>query len=117
MKKLLVILISMLFITGCSDNYKRITTKETKEMISNNEIELIIDVRTKEEYDLGHLDNAINIPYDQIVNNLDYLNEYKNKTILVYCRTSNRSTIAADVLHNNEFKKVYAMIDGYSNWE
>lgn len=115
MKKLWIILI--LLLTGCTNSYEKITIAQTKEMINNDEIKLIIDVRTKEEYDLGHIENAINIPYDEITNNLEYLEQYKNDIILVYCRTSNRSTIAADVLHNNNFKKVYAMTDGYSNWE
>jgi phage shock protein E len=115
MKKLFILFI--LLLTGCTNSYEKVTIAQTKEMLTNNEIKLIIDVRTKEEYDMGHIENAINIPYDQIEDNLEYLKQYKNDTILVYCRTSNRSTIAANTLHNNNFKKVYAMTDGYSNWK
>ncbi|AKL96602.1 rhodanese domain containing protein [Clostridium aceticum] len=76
-----------------------------------------MDVRTKEEYYEGHLKGAILIPYDQIEKNIDGLEQYKNKLILVYCRTGRRSNIAVDTLKNSGFTEVYHMYDGISNWK
>ena len=71
--------------------------------ISGSEIEKnldaysIFDVRSREEYSLGHVNGAVNIPYDEV---LDYLEEFKNteKQIVLYCRTNNRSSYAGSLL-------------------
>lgn len=58
---------------------------------------IIVDVRTKEEYEESHISGAINIPYDEITDNntLD-----KDKIIFVYCRSGARSEIAFNTLTN-----------------
>ena len=116
MKKLIILLI--LFITGCSTpSVKELNIAQTKTLLENNKDILIIDVRTQEEYDLGHIEGAILIPYDQLYSKLSELEEYKNKPILVYCRTQNRSKVAVDIFKNNGFKDLYQMVDGYSNYK
>jgi len=62
---------------------------------------IIVDVRTPEEYQEGHLANSINIPYDTIDENV---NLDKNKTILVYCKSGIRSKNAYDNLTNLGYK-------------
>lgn len=57
----------------------------------------IVDVRTKQEFDEGHVVGAINIPFDQIDERVS-LN--KNNTILVYCKSGRRSAVAYDTLKN-----------------
>jgi phage shock protein E len=115
MKKILILL--LLLLTGCSNSfYTKLDVSETKKLLQGNEDILIIDVRTKEEYNLGHIEGAILIPYDEIESKIEDLSEYKNKDILVYCRTQNRSNIAVQILQENGFTKIYQMVDGYSNW-
>jgi rhodanese-related sulfurtransferase len=117
MKKILMSLIGVIFISGCTNPLvKQMNVAETKTFLNSNSDVLIIDVRTKEEYDLGHIEGAILIPYDQISTKLDELEGYKNKPILVYCRTKNRSSVAIDVLKENGFTNLYQMTDGYSLW-
>ena len=94
MKKILLVLIASFFLFGCG-------TKENKE-ISYKEIMqekeyIIIVVRTKEEYESGHVKGAINIPYNEInaTTNID-----KNKNIFVYCKSGNRSKSAYNTLKN-----------------
>ena len=60
---------------------------------ANNE-EVWIDVRTAEEFNLGHFKNAKNIPYNEIKNNLNLLPTDKSIDIYVYCRSGRRSNIA-----------------------
>ncbi|MBR3362292.1 MAG: rhodanese-like domain-containing protein [Bacilli bacterium] len=91
MKKTLVILFIItltLGVTGCDE-------KDELKTILKEKNYTIVDVRTEEEYNEGHVKKAINIPYDTI-NKKTSLN--KNKTILVYCQSGKRSSIAYNIL-------------------
>lgn len=90
MKKFLVILFLSLNLIGCT---KEENASKLDEVINKNNY-VIIDVRTIDEYNNGHLKDAINIPYDQI----ESLNVDKNKDILVYCASGKRSLIAYNKL-------------------
>lgn len=67
----------------------------------------VIDVRTPEEFASGHIDGAINIPYDQIGDKLPTLkNIKKDDNILVYCRSGRRSETAKQTLNQLGYKNV-----------
>ena len=95
----------------------KITVAQAKEIIGENEELLILDTRTQEEYDAGHVEGAILIPYNKLEMNLDQLDGYEDKPILVYCRTGNRSAVAVDILIENDFNKIYHMNQGFSRWK
>ena len=65
--------------------------------IKNANNYILVDVRTKEEYDEGHLKDALNIPYDIIDENVEL---DKSKTILVYCKSGKRASTAETTLKN-----------------
>ncbi len=67
---------------------------------------LVIDVRSKKEFDAGHLSTAINIPHDAIASQLGRLEPYKRKHIVLYCHSGNRSAFALNVLKKNGFENV-----------
>ena len=98
MKKILPILLCLLAIilTACDS---RVENKErTIDSIIKENNYIIVDVRTKEEYDAGHVKGSINIPYD-VINMEENLNKLdKEKTIIVYCRSGKRSGIAYNSL-------------------
>lgn len=74
---------------------------DLEELILENELSkgaIILDVRTKEEYDRGHLDNSINIPVDELRERLDELEMYKDNIIDVYCAVGIRAHIASRIL-------------------
>lgn len=56
---------------------------------------LVVDVRTAAEFQGGHLEGALNIPHEQIVAGLNSRNVGKDADIVVYCRSGNRSGLAA----------------------
>ena len=90
MKKItliLVLLLSLITLVGCTTKKK---SDPLQEILDKNNY-IIVDVRTKEEYDVSHVKGSINIPYDQIDENT---NLDKSKTIIVYCRSGNRSSKA-----------------------
>ena len=91
MKKVLGILVLCLIICGCGNSSK----ENDLEKIMKEKEYIIVDVRTKEEYDQLHVKGSINIPYDQIDENVDL---DKDKNIFVYCKSGNRSSIAYNTL-------------------
>ncbi len=67
---------------------------------------LLIDVRTKEEYEEGHLEKAINIPYNEIKEKIGEHTKDLNEKILVYCRSGRRSSLAKKSLEELGYKNV-----------
>lgn len=83
-----------------------ITMKEFKERLATDKNLVILDVRTPEELagPLGKIDNAINIPIQNLEQRIDELKSYKDKEILVICRTQNRSAVAINILQSKGYK-------------
>ena len=75
-----------------------ITADEAKEIMDSQEGYIILDVRTREEYDKGHIPGAILIPNTAIEAKAEEVLTDKNQLILVYCRSGRRSKIAAEAL-------------------
>ena len=76
---------------------------DLQEVISDGAV--ILDVRTKGEYQSGHLRNSINIPIDKLEQNIKKLN--KNKSIITCCASGSRSATAKRILKSNGFEQVY----------
>ena len=94
--------------------YGDVTVQEAKNLIEEKPDLVVLDVRTPSEYDGGHLPRAINIPVDDLMGRLDELD--RGNEILVYCRTGNRSTRAVGYLNDNDFTRLYHMVDGIVVW-
>ena len=78
--------------------YGQITAEEAKKIMDLGEEHIILDTREQDEFDEGHIPNAILIPYTEIENQAEEMIPYKDKLILVYCRSGRRSKIAAESL-------------------
>lgn len=63
----------------------------------------VIDVRTEEEFQQGHLPDAVNIPYDQIASRVGELPADRSRPVVLYCRTGRRSGIAKQTLEGLGF--------------
>lgn len=101
MKKVLIVVFLTLALCGCNNK-----TEEKKASLSYKEIMqerkyVILDVRTKEEYEESHIKDAINIPYDEINNGIGI---DKEKVVFVYCRSGNRSSIAYKTLKSLNYE-------------
>ena len=104
MKRYLLPLMLVLGLTGCAASstqemtYWQVTPQEALDMMAREQGYIILDVRTQEEYDAGHIPGAIVIPNETIgTEEIDRLPD-KNQLILVYCRSGSRSKQAADKL-------------------
>lgn len=85
-------------------NYKLVTFEDAKNMIDKNEI-LVLDVRSKEEYDIMHIKNSINIPVDEIEKKIAIYPT--TQSIMVYCSTGTRSKIAIKTLNMMGYTNIY----------
>ena len=79
---------------GKKVEYKKITSDEAKKMMETQKA-IVVDVRTLEEYNEGHIPNAISVPLETIENEAEAKLKNKDALILVYCRSGRRSREAA----------------------
>lgn len=97
-------------------SYQAVTAKEAREIIANVS-PLLLDVRTPWEYNKdGYIEGSTLLPVQVIQREYTKLLDYKDKPILIYCATGNRSTVAAKVLIDNGFKNIYNMRYGIMEW-
>lgn len=94
-----------------------LSASELKELIdSENEEYILIDVRSKSEYDSGHIPTAINIPHKKIQENIKKIPP--NKLVIVYCKVGARAGTAKDKLIELGYKHVINFGGTYSwNYE
>ncbi len=90
-----------------------IRPSEYQEVFADPESHLLIDVRTPEEFNAGHIAGAVNIPVESLASRLDEVPA--NEPIVVYCRSGNRSATAAGILTGAGYKPVYDL-GGILDW-
>lgn len=90
-----------------SEVLTKITAEQAKEMIDSSTELVILDVRTQEEYEEGHIEGAILIPDTEIATKAEELLTDKNATLLVYCRSGRRSALASQSLNDLGYTSVY----------
>ena len=106
MKKLVFLLLAVMLLAACGQDkennqgavYVNIAAEEAKQIMDTEEGYVILDVRTQEEYDQGHIPGAIVISHEEIAEKAEKVLTDKDQLILVYCRSGRRSKIAAETL-------------------
>lgn len=114
MKKILCLLILSLVLIGCSNEkidgeklYKKIDSELAYEFVSNEKA-ILIDVRSLEEYEKGHIENAVNIPLETITKkSIENVTSSNIDNIIVYCKSGTRSREAAIKIIEFGFPNVY----------
>ena len=89
---------------------------EAKALMEESEGYILLDVRTKEEYESGYIPGAINIPLSDINENVVSSLPDKSQMILVYCRSGNRSRQASDKLSKLGYTNIIE-IGGINSWK
>lgn len=120
MKRILPLLVSIALLTGCGGNtadgaYQQITQEKAKEMMDTQDV-IILDVREQSEYDSGHIPGAVLLP----VGTIDEATAAaaipaKDSTVLVYCRSGNRSKTASSALAELGYTNLYEF-GGINTW-
>ena len=93
-------------------SYINIDKFELKKILESNEDYLLLDIRTKEEFDEQKIDGAINIPLTELLFNIDDIDEYRDKKVVVYCRSGHRSITACNLLSMEGFEVLYNLEKG-----
>ncbi|MCF7800818.1 MAG: rhodanese-like domain-containing protein [Candidatus Marinimicrobia bacterium] len=104
--------------SDASPKFPNISAAELSEKIGMNADIVLLDVRTKSEWDgpLGHLDGAKLIPLQEFGNRYNELDSVQHKEIIVYCRSGNRSQVATALLREKGFNAIN-MLGGMRAWK
>ena len=120
MKRIIPFLLALFLLTGCGGNaadgsYQKISQEEAKEMMDSQEV-IILDVREQDEYDSGHIPDAVLLPVGTIdePTAAEVIPE-KDSTVLVYCRSGNRSKTASSTLADLGYTNIYEF-GGINTW-
>lgn len=128
MKNLLIVpfLAILLVFTGCQSTEKKvdpgvkgvvnkISAEDAKKKMDEDKSIILVDVRTKEEFNEAHIENAVLLTLDTINAMAPSVIPDKNATYYIYCRSGNRSAIAATELVIMGYMNVYDM-GGIQDW-
>ena len=120
MKKICLALFILILSSSCifskGEGYKRISMDEAKTLMEKEEGYILLDVRTKGEYESGYIPGAINIPLSNIDEKIISFLPDKSQMILVYCRSGNRSREASDKLSKLGYTNILE-IGGINAWK
>lgn len=108
-KLILMIFIALLLVSCSKSNevkYQKITPSDAAERLLNEDI-ILLDVRTQQEHDEMAIKGSLLIPYDTISEETEDILDNKDAVIFVYCRSGNRSEIAANKLIELGYTKVF----------
>ena len=93
---------------------KEMNASELKELIDSGKDIFLLDVREKEEIDIGLIDGYTMIPLDQVENNLDKIP--KDKQVVVYCMSGGRSAHITEFLESKGYDNVFNLSGGIMSW-
>ena len=116
MKKIIILLASLFGISSVLADVPAVSPQQAAQMQSEQNA-VIIDVRENDEWNAGHIDNAIHIPLNDIQNRLKELAKYQNQPVITQCRSGTRSARAADILAKSGFINVHNMDGGLNAWQ
>lgn len=120
MKSIFLLMFSLFFLGSCetkTDSKEITSVNDLSQVDFTDENNVLLDVRTPEEFQDGNIPNSVNFDYnstefDSLIRDLD-----KEKTYYVYCKSGNRSTNASAKLQEAGFKNVVNLKDGYSAYK
>jgi len=93
-----------------------VNTLEATQLI-NRQDALVLDVREQAEYAQSHILNSRLLPLSQIEARVGDIEKFKDKPVIVYCATGNRSSSAAAVLRKSGFSNVSNLSGGFAAWQ
>ncbi len=86
-------------------------------LLINHEDAVLLDVRESGEYRNGHLPGAVEAPLGELESRIQRLEKYRDRPIIVYCASGNRSASACARLRKHGFEKVYNLRGGLAAWQ
>jgi len=102
--------------TICIAQATDISQVELMQRIKANHADLILDVRSPQEYAEGHIPGAINIPHNQLGSRLAEIGSYKDKDVVLYCGSGRCVGLAANTLRAAGFSKLLHLDGDMNAW-
>ncbi len=114
----LVALVFLLAYSQTGGGTMEYSVHDLKNKIENQDDMIVLDVRTPLEYngELGHVENSILIPVQELELRVRELDRYRDREVVVICKTQNRSRVAASILQNAGFERVAYVRGGMVDW-
>jgi len=112
----LIIAILLLIQNLMAGNKGNITPVQATEMINHDDA-VVIDVRPAADFAKGHIINAVNIPASNLQTQMKQMEKYKNKKIILSCRSGAQSAVACKQLGKQGYENVYNLKGGILNWQ
>ncbi len=84
--------------------------------LQNRKSAVVVDVRNKDEFEKGHIEQALHLPLDTIETSLKKLNKVRGKPLILVCQSGGKAAKAAAVLKKNEFEDLYVLDGGLASW-
>jgi len=97
------------------NNVPQLNVNDAVRLMNDDDV-VVLDVRESSEYSAGHIRDSIHIPIGALSKRVNELEKYKNKKILAYCRSGNRSNTACRTLSKQGFENVNNMSGGVISW-
>jgi rhodanese-related sulfurtransferase len=94
---------------------REVTPRQVLEMVNSKANVVYLDVREPNEWNLGHLPNAMFLPRGNLESNIE-ARVGRDEAIVIYCARGNRSALAADTLQQMGYENVSSMADGWGGW-
>ena len=117
LKVFVITILSLLPLSSYAQGVLQVDPAQLQQLIEQKQAPMIIDVRTAEEFDAGHVKGAINIPYDQLEKDSRELDQYKDQHIVVYCRSGRRASVVYQALLPRGFNKLVDLKGHMILWE
>lgn len=118
--KRIILLLFIVLIASCKEQVAQssiVSVEEFKTLVLNKDVQLV-DVRTQEEFNEGHIDDAINIDFfEQDSFAQKFASFDKEKPIYIYCKVGGRSQQSAIILMELGFKEIIDLKGGYDVWD
>ena len=116
---ILAVIVGMIIWTelrGFTRGFKDLTPLQVVQMM-NHDNALLLDVREDAELNQGRISGARHIPLSVLKQRVEELNKFREKPIITFCRSGNRSLQASSMLKKNQFENVFHMKGGILAWE
>jgi len=95
---------------------REVSVQEAVQLINRRDA-LVVDVRDTGEYEAGHVAGARHVPEKQLTERLRELEKFRERPIIVTCRSGTRSGVAVQVLRRNGFGEAVNLSGGIGAWE
>jgi len=117
MDKFFKLLPLLLFSAFTNAANQQIAPQALLQLLAVQQAPLIVDVRSQQEYQQGHIEGAINISYDLLAKKSGLIEDHKNQEVIIYCRSGRRAQHAYHTLQQKGFTQL-TLLQGHMNlWQ